>query len=77
MVNEKYAIKWDIEFSEEYQEFLLNLFAQEYFGELWEIIMRNGKEVIKLLVKEVNKKHFDLIKDNFDVFKNGKVGKDN
>ena len=65
----EYSMKWEIEMSQAYKEDLLNLFAQGYFSELWEQIMRHNHEAIKVFAKEINDIQFQFLADNLDVYK--------
>ena len=63
----KYSLKWDIEMSDEYKEYLLNLMAQGYLGELWEQIALHNIKAIKIFVKEVNDVQFKFLKEHIGI----------
>jgi hypothetical protein len=56
-----YSIKWKVNLSNEYKEYLLNLFYQEYFSELWEVIQKQNFEASRIFVEEINKMQFEVI----------------
>ena len=63
------SIKWDIELSDEYKEYLLNLVAQGYYSELYEQIVLHNKHAIEIFVKEVNEIQFKFLGDNINSWK--------
>lgn len=68
MKNKQYSLKWNIEMSQEYKEYLLNLFAQGFFSELWEQIIIHNHEALKVFAKEVNDIQYKFLADHLGEF---------
>jgi len=63
----KFSIKCEIELSQEYKEYLLNLFAQGYFSEIWEQIILHNDLAIKLFIRELNELQYGFLGENIDL----------
>lgn len=57
-INKGYSIKWNVEFSTEYMEYLLNLATQGYFSELWEEITKHVIVAKDVFIKELHDMHY-------------------
>jgi len=64
-----YSLKWDIQMSIAHKEMMLNLVAQGYFGEFWEMFRKNDAKAIAVFAREIHDMQYQFIADNLECWK--------